>query len=332
MERMLVSARHELSKREIDTVICAQGRDNPYASELRACGFSVVEMGSLWSLRGLMQFRRVIRSECPALVHVHSERSALPAILIARAEHVPVVRTIHNVFSPSPLKRLYRILAARVTDRMTSEIIACSPDVAANEATYGRSPRVIWNWVDERFFGASLPSAEAAAVLTVGNCSAIKQHDLVLRAALEVGVPVAHVGDESGASPEESSLLDTLDKRGLLLWRGVADPLDVAQRGFVFAMPSRQEGMPVALAEALVLGLPAMVADAPGLRWASSEPAVSYIQSQLSAWIDALRDLDEVASKDFRSQRREFQVARGIDAYMNVYGTAIASGAEGLIK
>ena len=66
-------------------------------------------------------------------------------------------------------------------------------------------------------------------------------------------------------------------------------------------MPSLHEGMPVALAEALVVGLPSVVSDAPGFRWASVLDGVTALPHDVDQWTRAIplavsagRDLSQV--------------------------------------
>ena len=101
-----------------------------------------------------------------------------------------------------------------------------------------------------------------------------------------------------------------------MIGRGVHDPTVALAEATLFLMPSRNEGMPVALAEALVAGVPCIVADSPGLRWASADAIVLPLHPE--KWLQALRSAGTgVAIPQIRI---DFSAERGVREYLAVYG------------
>ncbi len=107
----------------------------------------------------------------------------------------------------------------------------------------------------------------------------------------------------TGASATQlHARLDTQPVLGLE-WRDeyVVDPVDLHQHlaaADAYVLPSRHEGFPVALVEALASGLPAVAADAPGVRDVLGEPAAGLVvpTGDARALADALgRLLDDPA-------------------------------------
>lgn len=325
MERMLVSSSDSFSGLGVTSHVIGVGLDHPFEPELRHAGYSVSTTGEpLHSSAGRRFLKRVVSTFRPDVVHLHTEGSYLVNVLaIKRADRsLPIVRTVHNVFAAQGTWFLRRFVQAALTDRFVAAVVVPSPDVAINEQRFRRRVQVIYNWVDGRFFELAglrvdeLPRGSRAPVVVVGNCSWIKNHDLVLKAALLGRLPVAHVGSELHAEASEKHLLEELDRAGLLVSRGSGDPTDVLIAGKVFAMSSLNEGMPVALAEALVVGLPAVVADAPGLRWSGSEPGVTVVaEREPAAWADALL----AATRGSEALRTDFTPLRGAAEYTAVY-------------
>jgi glycosyltransferase involved in cell wall biosynthesis len=325
MERMLVSGAASFAGMDVVGHVLGVGTHHPYESELRAAGYSVsTTREALWATGGQEFFKQVLSEVQPDVVHLHTEGNYLRNVLaIKRADRsLPIVRTVHNVFAARGSWFVRRFAQAAAADRLVAAVVVPSHDVAINEKRFGRSVRIIYNWVDRHFFEvAAARASEArpgspAPVVIVGNCSWIKNHDVVLEAALLGRLPVAHVGSEEHAEPSERRLLEELERAGLLMSRGPGDPTPALLVGSVFAMPSLNEGMPVALAEALVVGLPAVVADAPGLRWSGSEPGVITLsRAQPEAWAAALR----TASRDNENLTVDFHPRRGTAEYAEVY-------------
>lgn len=73
-----------------------------------------------------------------------------------------------------------------------------------------------------------------------------------------------------GAGPERASLVASAEGSGIgthIRWTGaISDTEEVLRTGDVFVLPSREEGMSIALLEAMALGIPIVATDIPGNR------------------------------------------------------------------
>lgn len=329
MERMLCSAVREFSARGIETAVLGQGDHHPFLREMRQAGLNVRIVPQLRSREGRRRFKHVLGEFRPDIVHIHTEGFFAPTVLIIRSQSPAsrIVRTVHNVFQNVGGARASRQLQAFVADRFVDAFVAPSPDVAENEASYARRCRVIYNWVDPRYFDIGQRRScepEPNAAVIVGNSSRIKNQVVALRAVQQSGISLYMYGDESHASPEERRLLDELAMTGQLLHRGVGDPAEGLARGSLFLMPSLHEGMPVALAEAMVAGLRCLVSDAPGLRWSHKSERVRVVQGGASVWADAIMASGSDASvvkngEELDARSPDFSVTRGVDEYTDVY-------------
>jgi glycosyltransferase involved in cell wall biosynthesis len=329
MERMLVSGAGGFDSLGVEGYVLGVGRQHPFERAIRDAGYSVSTTDrALHTPGGRQVLERLLAEVDPDVVHIHTEGRYLQTVLAVRKSdrRLPVVRTIHNVFDARGRWFLRRAVQALIADRLVSALIAPSPDVAANEVRFGRRVRVIYNWVEDRFFELAtqrMPGTlpPTAPIVIVGNCSKIKGHEVVLEAALLGNLSVVHVGAEDHAAMTERGLLERLDHAGLLVGRGVGDPAAALVAGRVFAMPSRHEGMPVALAEALVVGLPAVVSDVPGLRWAAGQGGIVALGTREPAeWAERLREPVGTGG----APTIDFHAARGTAEYAEVYRAVIS--------
>ncbi|KZR85048.1 glycosyltransferase [Synechococcus sp. MIT S9504] len=116
--------------------------------------------------------------------------------------------------------------------------------------------------------GDGCSSQRQQEVLAVARLVPQKGLDVLIRAfallpgSVRQGWRLTLVGD----GPERDALEDLVDQQDLrskVCFEGFqSDPLQFMQRASIFALPSRFEGMPNALLEAMAAGLPSVVSDA----------------------------------------------------------------------
>ncbi|MGT2461425.1 glycosyltransferase family 4 protein [Sinomonas atrocyanea] len=326
MERMLESAAEHMLQ-EIDSIIVGFGSHHPFEMPLRIAGYDVRTFAPLTKFKALKEFVKFVRRREVDVYHIHSERLYVFLVLLLNAVRAKpiIVRTFHSMFSVSGWKSKVKALANRIVDRRVAALVSCSPEVQDFEAARGRQSTLIWNWVDEKYFGHG-PERDAPLVrdlLIVGNCSSIKNHEVVLTAVLGEGINarrVLHVGREEGASSPEVGLLDSLEQVSRLGHRGPADPIQLMESGPVFAISSTREGMSVALAEAIVSGLPCLVSDSPGLHWAARFANVKFVDAtDTLAWRRALDAFDGVAIESRNDATHMFRPGVGAARYLSLY-------------
>jgi glycosyltransferase involved in cell wall biosynthesis len=336
MERMFVSSAESWNASGWQTVIAGQGDEHPFATELRGAGLTVVEIPEVRTFSGATSWVRLLRTIRPDVVHIHPESMHGPIALLTMffAHRARVIRTVHSHFRFTGRRRFTRSLQDIMFLLANGTTVSPSTDVQSNELLYwGCQTSVIENWVAQDFLQDSAqqhPSdRDVLRLALIGNCSYIKNHQLVLQAALEIpGYEVTHVGSHVNAPVEELSLVQRLEASQSIQMLGTR--IDVAQilAGVdVIALPSKVEGMPVSLAEALCLGIPALIADSPGMTWAHDLPGVCVVRDE--RWSDALSAfrrepaaflaLQHAARVGADNARSRFTPERGVNEYIAIY-------------
>ena len=119
---------------------------------------------------------------------------------------------------------------------------------------------------------ADVTPKRAPSMLIVGRLHEQKAHDVLFSAFARVAeaLPEWRLG-VAGRGPIERELRDLARRLGMdqrIDWHGhVLDPFPLYRSAEIFVLPSRHEGTPNALLEAMSAGLPVVVSDAsPGLR------------------------------------------------------------------
>jgi L-malate glycosyltransferase len=263
---------------------------------------------SSWDPRWILRLRRLLRGENFDVVHIHSPLVAVGARLALRTippgSRPRTVVTEHNVWSShTALTRL----ADRVSANRSEIHLAVSAAVRESlPARIRRRTRVVRYGVDtaevrtegeerrEMRVRLGVPDGEIV-VGTVANLRATKGYPDLLVAARDVVREVDNVRFVAvGRGPLEAELRSQHAQLGLgdrfefLGYRG--DALRVMSAFDVFCLPSRHEGLPIALMEALALGLPVVATRVGGVSEVvtDGEEAVLVPSSQPARLAEAL--------------------------------------------
>jgi glycosyltransferase involved in cell wall biosynthesis len=256
------------------------------APRLTETGIPVVCLGvtderdQRWALR----LRRLMAERRYDIVHVHSPYVAGVARLVARsftaAKRPLVVTTEHNAWATfalptrllnaatSPLDNATLAVSQQVRDSMPgwlrrrTEVVVHGVDLAAVRGSAGARSEM----------RAALGLEPGEIVIgTVANYRAQKDYPTLLAAAADVigrGLPARFIA--VGQGPLRDEIHARHDALGLgdrfLLLGHRADAVSVLAACDVFCLASLWEGLPVALMEALALGLPVVATAVGGVR------------------------------------------------------------------
>lgn len=338
--------------------VLSTGEDGPgpFTPRLAAAGYAVHHLPFTRDPSFILRLIGFFRRHRFDVVHVHCERAAFWIELAAYLGRAPrIVRTVHSVFTFTGTLRMRR-MAQRAIARHFLGVVTTgpSPSVADNEGRRFRNPaQHIPAWIDPLFrppdpeerararkrFGLS---GTAFAVAVVGNCLAVKNHDALIQAvaalaAKGVDVLLLHAGrGETECSERAIAEAEGVADRVRFLGP-VEDVRSLLHAADVFAMPSHWEGLGVAAVEGLACGLPALLADVPGLRdlrhfgtairWCGTDPnTIAEGLAELAALSDAGRGARAAAAPLVAQERHG--AAMGWKASRRLYATPAWSGSQ----
>ena len=232
--------------------------------------------------RSLLRLATGLYHARPEVVNVHFVRAeAAHFMLLKRVFGYKLVLSVHGSDVLLPTQRNARLLPHLLPE--ADAITAVTRPVAERVLAYpGVDPskvRVIPNGVDRGFWAPSEAAPDVGRrppmILSIGRLTPVKGHDVLLRAFARVRERVSEarlvlVGEgESQESLErlagELRLGDAVAFAGHLPKEQIRPLMDEAR---VFTLPSRSEGMPLALLEAMAAGVPSVatrVGGVPGL-------------------------------------------------------------------
>lgn len=182
--------------------------------------------------------------------------------------------------------------------------------------------------------GGGAPARPAPVVLTVGRLVWDKAHDVLLDAFARLGGDLgewrlAIVGDGRLAKDLRAQA-DGLGIAGRVDWHGVVrDPHVYYRAASIFALPSRVEGTPNALLEAMSCGMPVVVSDgAPGLLELVEDGVTGLVvpvndTAALAAALSRLARDEELRGRlgeAARARVSEYDLPRALAAWESVIG------------
>lgn len=229
--------------------------------DVRQAGRAVFALGRL--VRGVARCR-------PHIVNIHFVRhDAIYFLLLRPLFRYKVVLTAHGSDIMAPQKQSAPLLpylfpradAVTVVNTSLAERIRDYPGVDA------RRVHVIPNSVDFEYWGrcavTPLRNGRAPVVITVGRLEHVKGHDVLIRAmaVLRQRIPDASLvivgGGKARAELEQLAVEQGVQRATTFAGALVPDEVrNLLHRADVFALPSRSEGMPLALLEAMAAGVP----------------------------------------------------------------------------
>jgi glycosyltransferase involved in cell wall biosynthesis len=223
------------------------------------------------ALGRLLAVRREIAHARPDVFHANLRTVADARYAVCAALTVPGVEVVVVEHSPlRPATRLGRWLKRQTSRRLAAHVAVGERAARLIEAGAGLPPGsvlVVHNGVPDHGPAAPRDGGSSIVAGTFARLDADKGIDVLLRAAAaldEVGLLIA------GDGPARESLLSEAAREGLserarfLPWsettRALLDEIDV------FVLPSRLEGFPLSILEAMMAGRPVLATDVGSIR------------------------------------------------------------------
>ncbi len=249
------------------------------------------EISPLNDFLAISELKKLIAKEQPDLLHLNSTKAGVIGSLAAKKHpKTKVIYTVHGFILNEPLGALKRALYGfleRLAAKYRAYTIAVSKaDYAALLAAGAASQnalKVVYNGLEPiDFLGRSaarqqlnLP-AEGFIVGTIANFYKTKGLDILIEAIAALPSDVASYKLHAphfviiGSGPEQKNLQQLIANRKLQnivqLVTNQANAARLLKAFDLFVLPSRKEGMPFALLEALSAGLPIVATNVGGVR------------------------------------------------------------------
>jgi len=253
---------HEITVLAVDESVGESVRAAREGTDLRI----VPDARNKWHLRAIAEHMRAVAALRPQIFHANLWTTVRGQYGVLASLLTPGVRTVVVEQSPLPtdsdMQRLFKRLASR---RVSAHVAVGERSARAVEEAVGLEPgrvRTIYNGVPD-IAVEPLPRVTTGPVIgAVGRLSPEKGFDVAIRALRDVpGATLVIVGGggEQVRLVELANELGVADRLELMGWSD--EPRRYLSGFDVFVLPSRQEGFPLAVVEAMLAGVPVVAAD-----------------------------------------------------------------------
>lgn len=246
--------------------------------------------GAIASCRALASF---IRQRQPAVVHAHGNRAGLPVALamtlLGRAHRPRFVYTVHGFHFLTKKAGAYHL--ARMAEKFAIRQANWTNFVSDGDARIARARRlvadpactsVIHNAVLAEDFPSNAATQSEPSVAFIGRLT-YQKNPLILAdiaAALGPLAPRIHVIGGGEMDGELRARVEALRLSDRFVFHGQqhrADALRIAAECSLLLLPSRWEGHPITVIEAMHMGLPVIASDISGTREIVAQDETGYL-------------------------------------------------------
>jgi glycosyltransferase involved in cell wall biosynthesis len=294
-----------LRSADVDVHVGCLAPRGPLSDELEAAGVPTFACGArcaadLWALVRLHGTLKTLR---PGLLHATLTHANVAARLVGAELRIPVIGSTATV----EVERRWHLWVERLTAPIDAAHVVHSRALAEHVHRTFRLPRErihvvppsvevgrpVERLAARRWLG--LPP-DAFVIAWAGRFDPVKRVELLIGAAGELAgrdVVVALAGDGPLRAPLERRAAASGGRVVFLGWQADLAPLLFAAD--LFALPSRTEGLPNALLEAMLGGVPAVAFDIPPLRELANgnQRLLLVPEGDAAAFIAALRRLQD---------------------------------------
>ncbi len=221
------------------------------------------------NINRVSRLRALLREHRPDAVVAFTTDANVISLLATRGSEIPVVISERNQPDRPGLALVHR-LARQFTYRFADAVVVQTEDIASWMRKRFRVPvHVVPNPVRVPDSNSPNVAADRPLLIAVGRLTEQKGFDVLIeafaRAAAKHPDWTLAIYGEGPARPQLEMLRDALSLQGKVSLPGLTRDVEPAYaEASLFVLPSRFEGYPNALLEALAAGLPVISTSAPG--------------------------------------------------------------------
>ena len=347
VERCLVTMVRGLRELGIDPLVLLF-YDGPLAAALRGEGVEVVTLHNApkHDPRTIGRIQTALRRHRINVLHVHGYRASIVGCLAARRLGIKVVKTEHGQLEPFAGWRAaggYVKLAANIfLEGIASRWLLDAHVFVSRDIQHRRGfrrsrvpQRLIYNGIEALSIPPARPrrvrAGQSFEIGIVGRIDRVKGHDVLLRALTHlrhVRNLRLHVIGSGPLEAESKRLTRQLSLDGVVQFHGFTPAAHERIAALdLLAIPSRHEGLPYVLLEAMYLNVPIVASNVGGLREVLGDGCGLLVAPDdpeaLAASIEQLYHDGELrrrmAAAARRLVRRQFMASTMVGQYRDVY-------------
>jgi len=341
-ERYVALLLERLPEQFVPTLLCTRPVPGQLLAAAKRAGTPTVMLDPVrgkGDVAGLRSLAGALRASRPELVHLNlnSPPNNRYAIAVARLLRRPTLATLHIYHPLSPRQRQLLGLLFRRLDAVIAVSAEIRQRLVEDLGVRRAAARLVHNGVGPCTVARPSPTdTDVVRIGAQGRLTAQKGFDLLIEAVgtlLERGLrPQVLI---AGDGPERARLERLASGLPVTFLGFVDDTSSLLSASDVFCLPSRFEGLPFALLEAMMCGIPCVASRVGDVPEALGDAGLTVPTEDVGALASALGRL--LTSSDLRRDlgaaararaERQFSIQRMIQATVEVYGEVRARSAR----
>jgi len=331
---------------DFEFIVVALKGDGPLRSLLDAEGIKTFSLGGISSFdfRVFLRFNALIKKLKPDLINSHLLKANWVGRIIGRANKIPVISTIHTT---ATFLKLNKILIERLTAPLATVNVCCSKYVCIDHTNRIKYPYKHYIYNGVRITNKSLPiliDPLKIVALTRINIKEKALFELVKAVNILKKRGQYFTVDIYGEGKDTDTLQHQIKKNGvetLIHLKGFSlNTQDILSNYSVFVLPSKFEGLPLAILEAIEAGLVVVASNVGGIPEIIEDGKTGFlidgyspenIAKTLCRVVDRSNDLPRIALHARRKLETTFNLEQNILHWKNLYDFILENNStEGL--
>lgn len=349
-ERVLLTLSKNIDRKKFDLVIGIftnqRNSDGLWKeAEKLDLPLELIRFKNAYDVRQILDTCRVVRKHHPHIIHTHGYKSNILGFFAAKLFRIPIMTTVHGLYQIgsktssavqlSLLLLRHFTLVIPVSDQIRAELRGLKVPVEKMVTTRNIPPLNIETYSQTAYtFREEIDALPTSKIVGfVGRLEHVKGCDQLIRAVASIEKKnldfcVVIVGD----GPERTlleALVEELDLRKKVHFCGFRyDPMRVFQSLDLLVLPSRNEGIPLAMLEAMSQGVPVVATRVGGIPEVIQDKVNGLLveaanpRSLAEAIVECLSRPDETEKRVLEAKKtvtESYNLEAWIKKYQSVY-------------
>lgn len=321
-------------RNDFEFIVVALKGDGPLRSLLDAEDVKTFPLGggSPFDFRVFLRFNALIKTLKPDLINSHLLRANWVGRIVGRANKIPVISTIHTT---GTFLKSIRVLIERLTAPLATVNVCCSKNVCIDHSNKTRYPYKYYIYNGVHVTEKPLPMSIDPFKMVILSRINIKEKafiELIKAVSILKKSGRYFTVDIYGKGVDINTVQQQIKKSGveaLIQLKGfTTNPQDILPDYSVLVLPSKFEGLPFAILEAMSMGLIVVASNVGGVPEIIEDGETGFlidgyspesIAYALTRVLEYRNDLQRIAENARRKLETVFNLEKTVVHWKNLY-------------
>ena len=332
-EKLLLDIYQSLGKSFHFSAACLKG-SGPWEELIRSKGVDTYALGGRgeWDLSVLLKFNKLTKVLRPQIINSHLFKANWVARIIGKIRRIPVICTIHNVAN---FLNPFEILMERLTAPLATINVCCSKYVC-----FDNTKRIHYPFRHYIYNGVLIRNYRRRDFWDPQKIIVLSRIDLKQKALAELIEGIALLKSEGvrvfvdiyGEGKDRKVLEQKIEEFGVAeevrMMGFTTNPEKTLENYSIFLLPSKFEGLPLAILEAISAGLVVVASNVGGVPEVIEDGVTGYlidghsperIAEAIKRVVAEKERLPEISRAAIKKVRENFNIEKTVSYWRRLY-------------